>query len=146
MKKLKALWNMFKWFWIWFFVFYGPVLVMTILDEGHILELDGNMQNNLTAIWFPISIIIIIVVRGLKTRCPRCKRRFALEYQTDSVTGTEKIKLPKDQEIKNRYGEKTGMFVQTSVDGTRTSYDKVYRCKFCGHKVYRSYYKDKADY
>lgn len=135
MRILKAL----MWFAIWFaatfvvmaiiglgghFLFQG-LLLIRVIDVNTFLD---TMMSERIGPFFTGScmvcglIIVIVIWRWFKTRCPRCKKHWALKYQTKNITGTEKIKLPKDQEIKNRYGEKTGMFVQTAVDGTRTTY------------------------
>ena len=144
MKILKALWKGFKLFWIWFAMYVVGMIILSLLEQRSII--DENTCEILLGVWFFTSITIVVFTPGFKTRCPRCKRLWAIKYYTKNVTGTQKIKMTARREIKNDRGIETTYYIDMPVDGTRTSYDEVYRCKYCAHKIYHSFYEDIADY
>ena len=83
---------------------------------------------------FFIAILVIgciVFFKGLSSRCPKCKKLFAMQEIQRQLTGTRATTIDVDQNIKNRYGETTGKYTQ-AVPATEYYYDVLRECRCCG--------------
>lgn len=86
-----------------------------------------------------IPIVIFLLIKGFKARCPRCKKIFSMkEVETRLVSRNPEYVT----KINNTYSAYDGRVTHQSeqrVLGTRKTYKTLYVCKRCNAEKHKSY-------
>ena len=83
------------------------------------------------SISFIIIVVVLVIVAIFSTRCPKCKKFFAMKEIERNLISEEKISKMENHKTYNKKGEVTGSH-DVRVYGTRKTYDVKYVCKKCG--------------
>ena len=79
-----------------------------------------------------------------KTRCPYCKKVFAIKKVGKKYVGSDDISVKVKTNNYNRKGEVIGTQEQY-IPGKRNNYRIIYKCEKCGKEKYRMVTKDSAN-
>ncbi len=79
-----------------------------------------------------------------KTRCPYCKKAFAIKKVGKRYVGSDDISVKVKTNNYNRKGEVIGTQEQY-IPGKRNNYRIIYKCEKCGKEKYRMVTKDSAN-
>lgn len=93
---------------------------------------------------FITRLAVIVFATLFLRRCRNCKKLFAMQKAEKYVTKTETISMLVELKKRNNYGQVYGTDEQY-IPGTRTTYETVYRCKYCGHEETVTQYKDEKN-
>ena len=85
---------------------------------------------------------IVILMKGLRERCPNCKKWFALEFIDEESIGEENVSVKVETKTKNVNGEVTGTQEQY-VPGKRITFQRNYVCKKCGETTAKRHTTDR---
>lgn len=85
-----------------------------------------------------ISFCLLYFVVGRKSKCPHCKKPFALKQTGREIVSKEKVSVLVENKTRNTNGDVTGTTEQY-VPGIRTNYKIYYTCKYCGEVTCRTY-------
>ncbi|MBO5101858.1 MAG: hypothetical protein J6C39_04935 [Clostridia bacterium] len=78
-----------------------------------------------------VAIFAIITIGVMfSSRCPKCKKFFALKYSYEKLVGKEPISKIEKLQIKDKKGQVIGTQEQR-IYGTREKHKKFYICKHC---------------
>ena len=101
----------------------------------------GDENIEMTIFFLPnLGIILFLIIYygiGGKTRCPECKKRFAMKKISKVVDHVEDGFSVK---VVNKNRDRNGDVISTSeqhVPGERIVYRLTYRCKNCGKEYYK---------
>ncbi len=89
-----------------------------------------------------IVIFIIWLWIGIETRCPHCKKKFALKEIDRKLTDKRKISKMERHYRYNKKGKVSGSR-DVRVYGTRLTYELKCVCKYCCEKTFKMQDVDK---
>ena len=135
------------------FVCFGWIALMSVLlsNAFEIIPLYklGFMgiciESLITIVVLGLSLIILLLVKGFKTRCPSCKKLFAMKEN-----GTELLyRKPKYVKvINNTYSKYSGKVAYESeqlILGTEKTLRTQYICKYCHAEKSRTFYQSTSE-
>ncbi len=95
---------------------------------------------------FLIAIAAAIQITGkwIKTRCPACKRNWALQKVNVRVLNKEQYSAIVQLDSRDRKGDYIGTREEIAP-GIRTTYEIVYKCKYCGYTKTRTYVEEREN-
>ncbi|MBR5438947.1 MAG: hypothetical protein IKV61_01880 [Clostridia bacterium] len=92
-----------------------------------------------------IVAFVIFLIRlwiGIETRCPHCKKKFALKEIDRKLIDKKRISKMERHNIYNKKGKVTGSR-DVRVYGTRLTYELECVCKYCCKKTFKMQDVDK---
>lgn len=85
-----------------------------------------------------LSLFTIYFFTGKDSKCPYCKRPFALKETNREVVSKENVSVLVETKMRNNDQKVTGTAEQY-VPGVKTTYKVYYTCKHCGKVVCRTF-------
>lgn len=115
------------------------------------IRLLGDVFRDFPMVLF-LTTLIILITRLLAIifanlflrRCRSCKKIFAMQKIGKYVIKTETISMLAELKKRDNYGRVYGTDEQY-IPGTRTTYETLYRCKYCGHEETVTQYRDEKN-
>lgn len=112
---------------------YIKTLTKVIVIFAFIIPIMLSFLENLASTIVLLTIIIAIIIIGLRRRCSSCGKLFAITIIDREIIHSEDISILAKVENKNIHGQVIGTSEQY-IPGLRQTYDEIYICKHCGYE------------
>lgn len=121
-------------------------IALTVFDVIILTFADARtVKGKILSLLIPAIIISVITLFiGSKSKCPNCKKLFALQKVRTELIKEEDVNVRVETKNKNLRGEVIGTGEQF-VPGKRKTYKTVFVCKKCGENAFSTWQQDVAN-
>lgn len=105
----------------------------------------GDTSMGFTCLLFIlVACAIAVYFIGRKSKCPECKKIYALKTVDKRLVDEQQISVKQSNEIRNNVGKVTGTYDQM-VPGKRRIYEVDKVCKYCGKRITTRVFEDSVN-